>query len=208
MSRILKLFYKSNFNLFLFNSGFYKNNFFLKKKSYFYFDYFFYLISIKNNYNYISFLNLKNFFNFFENYLNNFNKFIILDYNQYYTTFFNNLLFSNIDLIKYNNFFKFNLKLLKFQHFYYLFNFFLKKFNINMIVVLDYKTYHLYFPYFNNLGVCLFSFLNLPQKFTYLDYFYFSNFNYIGLEKIFFLSKLLQLYNFYFFKNLQKYFKQ
>lgn len=109
---------------------------------------------------------------------------------------FNNLLFSNFELLKYNNFFKFNLKLLKYQHFFFLFNSFLKKFNINMVIVLDYKNYYLYFQFFNLMGLSLFSFVNNYNFIKYLDYYHITN-SFFNLEKIFFLSKILQIYNFY-----------
>ena len=118
---------------------------------------------------------------------------------------FNNLLFSNIDLLKYNDFFKLNLNLLKYQHFFFLFNVFLKKFNINVFVILDYKRYHLYFQYFNNIGVSIFSFVNRINFINYLDFYYLSNFNFVHLEKIFFLSKIMQCYNYTYYNKTNKF---
>lgn len=71
-----------------------------------------------------------------------------------------------------------------------------------MFLILDYKHYYTYLPYFNNIGLIVFSFINRLNCVIYLDFYYLFNFDLLQLEKIFFLSKILQLYNFYFFKKL------
>lgn len=161
-----------------------------------YSDYFYYLTSIKKEFSPLSLCSLKNFFNFFKFFSYEKNKFIVLDYNQFYNNMFNNLLFSNSDLIKYNYFFKLNLKLLKYQHFSFAFNKVLQKLNINMVVVLDYSYYYLYFQYFNFLSVVIFSFVNNPILVSNLDFYYFYKKNYFFLEKIIFVSKVLQIWNY------------
>lgn len=186
-----------------FNSNFLKNSviffkkpFFLKKNLYFYGDFFLYIFSSKNEL-VAGFFFLKNFFSFFKFYSINSNKFLILDYNFYYTNMFNSLIYKSVDLLKYNYFFKFNFKLLKYQHFLFMFNSIFKKLNINMLIILDYQCFYLYFQYFNFFNVLLFSFIYDTKFSNQLDFFYVTNKNLQNIEKIFFLSKILQIYNFY-----------
>ena len=194
MSRILINFNFLKYSLITNSVNLFNKSFFSKKKYYHYYDYFYYLIKIKNINQKTYFLNFKNFFNFFQFFLNNNNKFIILDSNLQYINFINSLLFSTLDLIKYNNFFKFNLKFLKYQHFFFLFNSFLKKLNINFVIILDYKCYYLYIQYFNFLNLPVFSFVDSINFSKNLDYYYLFSPVFYNLEKIFFLSKVLQIY--------------
>lgn len=196
MSRILKknLFLK-NLNKINFINSHNNFNFLLKHKNYNYFDYFFFLISINLNFFKFSFNILKSFFNFFNCLVIFKKKYIVLDSNFNYSSMFLSFLFNQHDLIKYNYFFKFNLKKLKYQHFFFLYKNFLEKFNVSLIVCVDYNSFYMYFPYFNIMGLSTFSFINIFSKNLVLDYFFISNKNFFYLEKILFFSKILKISN-------------
>lgn len=196
MSRILKsnLFFK-NLNSTNFVKS-YKNFYFLsKQKNYIYYDYFFFLINYSFDNFKFYYLILKNFFNFFNSLLFFKKNYIVLDSDFNYSSMFLSHLFNNYDLVKYNYFFKFNLKKLKYQHFFFLYKNFLEKFNVNLILFVDYNHFYMYVPYFNIMGVSTFSFINIFSKNVLLDYFFFSNKKLFFLEKIIFFSKILKLSN-------------
>lgn len=91
--------------------------------------------------------------------------------------------------------------MLKHQHFFYLFDVAIKKLKIKMLIILDYKSYYLYFQYFNLLNLILFAFIDTPLLAKNLDFYYLHSVKFFSLEKILFISTVIKLYNYYFYKS-------
>lgn len=175
---------------------FFKNSNNLKKKyKYHYYNFISYTLEIKNNNIILSLRNFQIFFTFFSLFTQSKYKFLILDHTQYYFNLFNALTFQIPILLHYNNFFKFPLSKSKDYKIAFYFYLFFKKLNINMLIILDFDFYCSFLPYFNLFNLFLFSFVNNSKFITYLDFFFIYKKNFFLLEKILFLSKILEISN-------------
>lgn len=198
----------------IFLSKFNNFNVFFKKLNYnifsklIYYDYYFYLNNFTilhsniNNYNFNIFF-LKNFKNFFNavRLLLSFNfKFLSFDLNEK-SIVYKNLLFSDLELLRYNFFFSNFFKVLKKQSSLHFYKSFFKINKIKFIIILDYEYYFNFLSYFNLLRISIFALIPYNYNNLYADFFLLFNKNYGVFYKLLFYSYILYIIN---FSNTQK----
>lgn len=188
--------------LYFFNF-FYKNFFSLSTQNYIHYDYYLYVNFFqkhKNNshfyLNTFFFKNFKNFCNALYYFFLNETKFLMLDINNTYTNNFNNLLYSDNVLIKYNLFFNVDYKNLRKQNFFLFYKNFLVKNKIKLIIILDYEFFNSYLNFFNLLNIYMFSIIPINYNNQYVDFFLIRFSNFLFLEKTIYASYIYNIYNF------------
>jgi hypothetical protein len=168
----------------------------------FFYDYYFYLntftVFYENinfyNFNYFFLKNFKNFFNAIACFLGFNFKFLSFDVNER-SFFCKNLIFSDVEVLKYNFFFKNFSKVLKNQSLLYNYKLFFQKNKIKFILVFDYEYFYNFFSYFTLLNTSIFALIPFNFYSSYTDFYLLFCKQYYIFYKIICYSYILVILN-------------
>jgi hypothetical protein len=135
-------------------------------------------------------------------------KFLSFDVNDR-NFFYKNIIFSDVEVLKYNLFFRNFSKVLKNQHLLYNYKLFFKKNNVKFILVFDYEYFYNFFSYFTLLNTSIFALIPFNFYSSYSDfYLLFSKQHYIFYKMICYsyILTILNTINFEKKKNATKFF--